>query len=153
LRIGALEDSTMMCRNLANCEFQVVASQKYLEQYGEPSQPKDLIQHNCLIYSASQLGRRWPFRLANGETITINVRGNLSCNDGQYVLNSALKGRGICFGPSIMFKHYIDKNDLCLLLEDYSIPAVSISAIYPLNRNLSRRVRLLIDFLAQELSS
>jgi DNA-binding transcriptional LysR family regulator len=51
-----------------------------------------------------------------------------------------------------MFKHHIDKNALCLLLEDYTLPAVSISAIYPLNQNLSRRVRLLIDFLAQELS-
>jgi DNA-binding transcriptional LysR family regulator len=51
-----------------------------------------------------------------------------------------------------MFKQHIDKNELCLLLEEYALPAVSISAIYPLNRNLSRRVRLLIDFLAQELS-
>ena len=153
LRIGELEDSTMMCRKLMDCEFQVVASQKYSEQHGVPSQPKDLTQHNCLIYSASQLSRHWPFRLPSGETITINVQGCLSCNDGQYILNGALKGLGICFGPSIMFKHHIDKNELCLLLEDYTLPAVSISAIYPLNRNLTRRVRLLIDFLAQKLSS
>ncbi|MEE9331437.1 MAG: LysR family transcriptional regulator [Methylophilaceae bacterium] len=152
LRVGELEDSTMMCRKLVDCKFQIAASQKYLEQHGTPSQPKELTQHNCLIYSASQLSRQWPFRSPSGKTITINVHGSLSCNDGQYILNSALKGLGICFGPSIMFKHYIDKNELCLLLEDYYLPAVSISAIYPLNRNLSRRVRLLIDFLAQELS-
>ncbi len=152
LRIGELEDSTMMCRKLIDCEFQVVVSPKYIEQHGVPSQPKELTQHNCLIYSASQLSRQWPFRLSSGETITVNVQGSLSCNDGQYILNGALKGLGICFGPSIMFKHHIDKNELCLLLEDYYLPAVSISAIYPHNRNLSRRVRVLIDFLAQELS-
>ncbi len=152
LRIGELEDSTMMCRKLIDCEFQVVASRKYIEQHGVPDQPKELTQHNCLIYSASQLSRQWPFRLPGGETISVNVQGSLSCNDGQYILNGALNGMGICFGPSIMFKHHIDKNELCLLLEDYYLPAVSISAIYPLNRNLSRRVRLLIDFLAQELS-
>ena len=152
LRIGELEDSTMMCHKLIDCKFQVVASQKYIEQYGVPAEPKELTQHNCLTYSASQLSRQWPFRLPGGETITVNVQGNLNCNDGQYILNSTLKGLGICFGPSIMFKHHIDKNELSLLLEDYYLPAVSISAIYPLNRNLSRRVRLLIDFLAQELS-
>jgi DNA-binding transcriptional LysR family regulator len=64
-----------------------------------------------------------------------------------------LKGLGICFDPSIVFKEHIDNNALCLLLEDYMLPAVSISAIYPLNRNLSRRVRVLIDFLAQKLSA
>lgn len=152
LRIGELEDSTLMCRKLMDCEFQVVASQKYIDQHSEPSQPKELTQHNCLIYSASQLSRQWPFCLPNGETVTVNVQGRLSCNDGQYILNGALKGLGVCFGPSIIFKHHIDKNELCLLLEDYTLPAVSISAIYPLNRNLTRRVRLLIDFLTQELS-
>ena len=152
LRIGELEDSTMICRKLTHCEFQVVASEKYIKQYGIPNQPKELTQHNCLMYSASQLSQQWPFHLPSGESININVQGSLSCNDGQYILNAALKGLGICFGPSIMFKKHINNNELYLLLEDYSLPAVSISAIYPLNRNLSRRVRLLIDFLAQELS-
>ena len=152
LRIGELEDSTLMCRKLMDCEFQVVASQKYSEQYGDPRHPKELTQHNCLIYSTSQLSQQWPFRLPNGETVAVNVQGSLRCNDGQYILNAALNGLGVCFGPSIMFKHHLDKKELCLLLKDYTLPAVSISAIYPLNRNLSRRVRLLIDFLAQELS-
>ena len=152
LRIGELEDSTMMCRKLIECEFQVLASQQYIKQHGAPSQPKALTQHNCLIYSGSQLSRQWPFSLPSGETISVNVQGSLSCNDGQYILNAALKGLGICFGPSIMFKHHVDKKELHLLLEDYYLPTVAVSAIYPLNRNLSRRVRLLIDFLAQELS-
>ena len=152
LRIGELEDSTMMCRKLIDCQFQVVASQQYIEQNGMPIQPKDLTQHNCLIYSDTPLGKQWPFCLPNGETISVNVKGSLSCNDAQYNLNSALKGLGIFLGPSIMFKHYVDNKELKLLLEDYYHPTVSISAIYPLNRNLSRRVRLLIDFLAQELS-
>jgi DNA-binding transcriptional LysR family regulator len=152
LRIGELEDSTMMCRKLMDCEFQVVASQQYIKQQGVPSHPKALTQHNCLIYSASQRNRQWSFRLPHGETISVNVQGSLSCNDGQYILNSTLNGLGICFGPSIMFKHHLDNNELCLLLKDYTLPAVSISAIYPLNRNVSRRLRLLIDFLAQELS-
>ena len=152
LRIGELEDSTMMCRKLTHCVFQVVASPKYIKQYGIPSEPKELTQHNCLMYSASQLNRQWPFRLPNGETIAVNAQGSLSCNDGQYILNAALEGLGVCFGPSIMFKHHLEKNELCLLLEDYYLPAISISALYPLSRNLTRRVRLLIDFLAEELT-
>ncbi len=152
LRIGELEDSTMICRKLIDCEFQVVASPQYLAKYGTPNEPKELTEHNCLVYSSSQLSKHWPFKLPSGETISVTAQGTLTCNDGQYVLNAALKGLGICFAPNIMFKHHIEKNELCLLLKDYYLPTVSISVIYPLNRNLSRRVRLLIDFLVYELA-
>ena len=90
--------------------------------------------------------------MPNDEITNIDITGNLSCNDGQYLLNATLEGQGICFAPSIMLKKYINKGELCLLLKDYYLPKVSISAIYPLNRNLPKRVKLLLDFIHQELA-
>jgi DNA-binding transcriptional LysR family regulator len=152
LRVGQLEDSSLISRRLADCTFQVVASPLYIKKWGAPSQPADLMQHNCLIYGDSKINRGWPFRSPNGESITVKARGNLTSNDGGLIVEGMLNGLGIGFGPSFLFRQHIDEGRLQLLLSDYYQPPAAISALYPLNRNLSRRIRLLIDYLSERLS-
>ncbi|MFY2506776.1 LysR family transcriptional regulator [Vibrio pectenicida] len=152
LRVGQLEDSSLISRRLADCTFQVVASPQYIRKSGAPSQPPDLMEHNCLIYSDSKINRGWPFRSPSGETITVKAKGSLTSNDGGLIVGSILNGLGIGFGPSFLFKKDIEDGRLQLLLTDYYQPATTISALYPLNRNLSRRVRVLVDYLSEQLS-
>jgi len=153
LRVGHLEDSTLKSRRLTGCVFQVVASQDYIEKYGQPLHPEDLINHNCLRYTGSKVGSSWPFSLANGETITVNVHGNLSSTDGNFIVKAALNGMGIGFGPDFLYEKYIKTGALQLLIPKYYCEKTAVSALYPLNHNLSRRVRLLIDFLSEQLST
>ncbi|MDX8386602.1 MAG: LysR family transcriptional regulator [Gallionella sp.] len=152
LRFGQLEDSTLICRKLTECVFQTVASPQYVSQHGNPETPTDLIHHNCLIYNTSKLSRHWPFTLPNGKEIKVNTRGKLVCNDGLLVVKAVLEGRGIAYGPSILFQPSIEEGKLELLLSEFYRPPVSISALYPSKRNLSRKVRMLIDYLASHLS-
>jgi DNA-binding transcriptional LysR family regulator len=152
LRVGQLEDSSLISRRLADCSFQVVASPKYIEKQGEPYQPTDLIQHNCLIYADSKINRGWPFRSLCGESIIVKPKGNMRSNDGGLIVDGILNGLGIGFGPSFLFRKHIEEGRLQLLLSDYYPPPSAISALYPLNRNLSRRVRMLIDYLSERLS-
>lgn len=152
LRVGLQEDSTLISRRLMDCEFQVVAAPQYIDQWGEPDEPADLTEHNCLVYSASGLARSWPFRLPDGELIMIKVKGNLTCNDGNLIVNGVLEGLGIGFGPDFLFKKHLKDGSVNLLLSDYYQQPTAITALYPLNRNLPNRVRLLIDFLVKHLS-
>jgi len=152
LRVGQLEDSSLLSRRLAECTFCVAASPEYIAKWGEPTQPADLTQHNCLIYGDSKLGRAWPFRAATGESIMVKVKGNLTSNDGIFIVEGMLNGLGIGFGPSFLFNEYVEEGALQLLLTDYQQPT-TISALYPLSRHLPRRVRILLDFLAENLSS
>ena len=152
LRVGQLEDSSLISRRLIDCTFQVVASPDYINKWGEPSQPVDLMQHNCLIYGDSKINKGWPFRSPSGESITVKAKGNLISNDGSLVVEGMLNGLGIGFGPSYLFNEHVEKGRLKLLLRDYYQPPTAISALYPLNRNLSRRIRLLIDYLSERLS-
>ena len=149
VRVGHLQDSTLKSRRLAGCVFQVVASPDYIERFGQPLHPEDLINHNCLIYSDSNVGSRWPFSLASGESIAVNVHGNLASTDGHFIVKAALEGIGIGFGPDFLYKKYIETGELQLLIPNYYCEQTAISALYPLNQNLSRRVRLLIDFLSE----
>ena len=151
IRVGQLEDSMLVSRRLVDCSFQVVASQQYIDRRGKPNLPEELTQHNCLVYSESSVSQSWTFRMPNGESIMVKAQGNLTCNDGQLMVNAALEGLGIGFGPNFLFKKHIDTGALRLLLPDYQQPT-AISALYPFNRNLPRRVRVLIDFLAEHLS-
>ncbi len=152
LRVGQLEDSSLISRRLADCTFQVVASPQYIRKSGAPYQPADLMEHNCLIYSDSKINRGWPFLSPSGESITVKAKGSLTSNDGGLIVGSILSGVGIGFGPSFLFENDIEEGRLQLLLSDYYQPATTISALYPLNRNLSRRVRMLVDYLSERLS-
>lgn len=152
LRVGQLEDSSLISRRLASCTFQVVAAPSYIKKRGEPLQPADLMQHNCLIYGDSKINKGWPFRSPSGELITIKAKGNLISNDGGLVVDAMVNGLGIGFGPSFLFKEQVEKGTLTLLLNDFYQPATAISALYPLNRNLSRRIRMFIDYLSERLS-
>ncbi len=153
LRVGNLQDSTLISRRLTDCVFQVVASPIYIDKFGLPQRPEDLIHHNCLIYGDSKVGSNWPFTLPNGESITIKVHGSLTATDGHFIVKAALEGVGIGFGPDFLYKKHINDGKLQLLLPEYYSEQTAISALYPLNRNLSRRVRLLIDFLTEQLST
>lgn len=152
LRVGQVDDSSLISRKLADCSFQVAASPEYLEKWGEPCNPSNLKQHNCLVYGDSKTNWSWPFRMPNGETITVKVKGNLICNDGMLIVHAMLQGRGIGFGPSFLFKKYIDEGKIQLLLTEYYNHPTAITALYPHNRHLSRRVRVLIDFLVENLT-
>lgn len=152
LRVGQLEDSSLISRRLMECTFQVAASPDYIKKWGEPSQPADLMQHNCLIYGDSKINKGWPFHSPSGESIIVKAKGNLISNDGSLVVEGMLKGLGIGFGPSFLFNEHVKQGRLKLLLSDYYQLPTAISALYPLNRNLSRRIRLLIDYLSERLS-
>ena len=151
IRIGQLEDSMLISRKLESCVFQVVASPEYLKKHAAPKHPEDLKQHNCLVYGSSKEVNNWPFRMANGETIMLKAKGKLTSNDGLLMVSAALEGMGIAFGPSFLFREHLELGALSLLLPEHQLPT-AISAIYPANRNLPRRVRVLIDFLDEHLS-
>lgn len=153
LRVGQLEDSTLISRKLADCNFQVVAAHSYLVRNGEPTEPADLTHHNCLIYGESRSNRNWPFQLNGGEIVTIKVNGNLTCNDGTLIYNAVLNGQGIGYGPGFLYQKPLEDGRLKSLLSEFSQPTTAISALYPQNRNPSRRVRILLDYLAERLNS
>lgn len=147
VRVGKLEDSNLKSLTLASSKFIVVASPQYLEKNGEPLEPKDLAKHNCINYGASRLSNSWPFCLDNGEKLVVQVNGNLTCDDGNVILEAALCGYGICFGPDYLYSSYIKQGRLSPILVGFQEPT-TITALYPFNKTPTRRLRLLLDFMA-----
>ncbi|OLQ75404.1 LysR family transcriptional regulator [Photobacterium proteolyticum] len=147
IRLGKLDDSTMMAKRLGSRTQYVCASQEYLAAFGVPHSLSELEQHNCLLGTLDY----WRFQ-ENGKARNVRVKGNLHCNSGQALANAALKGIGIVQLPDYYVQQYIDSGKLLSLLDHHREQDDGIWALYPHNRHLSPKVRMLVDFLAEQLA-
>ncbi len=96
IRIGALDDSTLVARRLANNRRLLCAAPDYLRRRGTPRAPQDLARHDCLVLVGSQ-GRQDIWRLGDGAggEIAVRVRGRIEANTGELLSDAALAGFGI----------------------------------------------------------
>ncbi len=156
IRIGKLSDSTMMAKKLSRRTNFVCAAPAYLEKYGTPHVLSELGQHNCLLGTRDY----WHFidfketdygKDADKEK-NLRVSGTVQYNSGHSLVDAALKGLGIVQLPDYYVQQYLASGELVSLLDDYREPEESIWAIYPHNRHLSPKIRLLVDYLAERLT-
>ncbi|MGO1245935.1 MAG: LysR substrate-binding domain-containing protein [Oceanisphaera sp.] len=146
VRLGKLEDSSMMAKRLSSRTQYICASPQYLAAYGEPQRLSDLEQHNCLQGNLDY----WRFQ-EQGQARNIRVKGNIRCDSGWALLDAALKGIGIVQLPDYYVHAALAKGKLVPLLAQYQEPDEGIWALYPHNRHLSPKVRMLLDFLSDSL--
>lgn len=147
IRIGKLSDSSMMAKKLSKRTNYVCASPSYLDQHGIPHSLSELNKHCCLLGTLDY----WRFRELDKEK-NIRVSGRLRYNSGQALVDAALKGLGIVQLPDYYVDHYLQSGELVTLLDNYRVPDEGIWAVYPQNRHLSPKIRLLVEYLAQQLA-
>ena len=150
IRIGALEESSLVARRICNLERVICAAPSYLARHGTPRTPDDLQQHNCLwITSLPQL-KRWPFDTDDGIRV-VNVSGNVAANHAETVMQLALAGVGITRLADIVVAAAIRAGTLVPILTDWHhVEPVPLYATYPSGRNLSPKVRAMVEFLVEE---
>lgn len=144
IRIGKLEDSTLMAKQLATRQSFVCASPDYLARHGTPHTMDELKRHNCLLGSADY----WRF-YHKEKIINLKVDGQLRFNSGQALVDAAIKGIGIVQLPEYYLSNYIETGELVPVLENVKIPNESVWAVYPHNRQLSPKIKYLIDYLSE----
>lgn len=146
IRLGKLSDSTMMAKKLGKRTNFVCASPRYLDKHGIPHSISELNKHSCLLGTLDY----WHFREAGREK-NIRVTGRLRYNNGYCLTDAALKGLGIVQLPDYYVQQHIHSGELVTLLDSYRAPDEGIWAVYPQNRHLSPKIRLLVDYLAEQL--
>ncbi|MEM9620740.1 MAG: LysR family transcriptional regulator [Pseudomonadota bacterium] len=147
VRVGTLRDSTLMARQLAAMPLIVCAAPEYLSKHGYPQHPRDLTDHECLLDDNQDIARTWQFQHAT-ETIRVKVQGRLRANAPAALARFALAGLGIARCPQYVVSEHLAAGRLAPLLSDFRSTEFGLYALYPLNRHLTRRVRALIDHLA-----
>ncbi|MCB6185148.1 LysR family transcriptional regulator [Leeia sp. TBRC 13508] len=136
IRIGELKDSRLIAKRLGEHRRILCASPAYLEHYGVPDKPQDLLKHNCLRFSGFATFPEW--RLSNGiETEKVSVTGSLTTNDSESLLEAALAGLGVLAAGEWLMSRDMQGGKLIQILPDWqldmqgSIYLVRPSAKYP----------------------
>ncbi|MEQ8357535.1 MAG: LysR family transcriptional regulator [Kiloniellaceae bacterium] len=147
LRIGDLEDSSLIGRRLAANRRVMAAAPSYLAGRTAPASTADLAEHNCLIYTYRAQRHDWHLTDDKGRQSVVTVKGNLETNNPMMLRASALAGLGVALLPLWIIGPDIKAGRLVQLLPDYHWPDSAIHAVYPPGRHLSAKVRSFVDFL------
>ncbi|NKF51874.1 LysR family transcriptional regulator [Shewanella sp. WXL01] len=146
IRLGYLVDSSMMAKRLASRTQYVCAAPSYITEFGQPTSLAQLADHNCLVGTHSH----WSFT-DKTQTYSIKVAGNLRCNSGFSLFDAALKGIGLVQLPDYYVSQALKQGKLVSILDEFQPEQEGIWALYPQNRHLSTKVRLLMAHLTEAL--
>ena len=150
IRIGPLDESSMVARRICNLERVICAAPSYLERCGVPRTPDDLHQHNCLWITSLPVLRRWPFDTDDGIRV-VHIDGNVVANNAETVLQLAMAGVGITRLTDVIVGDAIRRGELVPILSDWHhVEPVPLYATYPSGRNLSPKIRAMVDFLVEQ---
>lgn len=151
IRFGEPPDARVIARKIATNRRRIFASPAYIKEHGRPSTPNELTKHNCLILRQDESAYGlWRFNKGKA-TQTIKVRGGLSSNDGEVVLNWALDGHGVLMRSEWDAARFLRAGRLEVLLDDYELPSADIYAVYSQKQNLAPKIRAFIEFLNNQL--
>ena len=131
----------------------VCASPAYLETRGVPQHPDDLVHHECFVMRYGlTTDRDWPF-LIDGKERQIAVQGHRIANDGELVRAWCRNGFGITRKSRLDVNADLKAGALVELLQEFSAGGTGLRIVYPATQAQPRRVRLLIEMIAEALSS
>lgn len=150
IRIGPLDESSMVARRICNLERVICAAPSYLERCGVPRTPDDLQHHNCLWITSLPVLRRWPFDTDDGIRV-VHIDGNVVANNAETVLQLAMAGVGITRLTDVIVGDAIRRGELIPILSEWHhVEPVPLYATYPSGRNLSPKIRAMVDFLVEQ---
>ncbi|BAW97453.1 transcriptional regulator [[Synechococcus] sp. NIES-970] len=149
IRIAApTESASLISHSLCETKLLLCAAPSYLERHGTPQTPADLGHHNCLGYGAAK--DQWRLFGPQGE-VSVPVSGSFWTNNGEVLAIAAAQGLGIAQIPQFIVAASPWASQLEILLPDYCQKTLAVSVLYPINRHLSTKVKLLTEFLQQRL--
>ncbi|WP_231568877.1 MULTISPECIES: LysR family transcriptional regulator [Pantoea] len=151
IRVGRLDDPLLVTRRLAPCRMMLCASPAYLQQQGTPETPEELSRAPRLAFSQAVSTGDWTIYDTQGRPHTIEGACRMTANNIQLLLEAALAGTGIAYGPSFVFGEHIKQGRLITLLPTYRTTELTLQAVYPSAIRIPSKVRSFVDFIAEAL--
>ncbi|MDZ7853954.1 MAG: LysR family transcriptional regulator [Halomonas sp.] len=142
IRMGHLEDSSLIARRLCERREYVVGSPAYFTRMPQPHSLSELSRHRCLVGSRDH----WRFAV-EGVRREVRVAGTWEGNSGPALLDAALKGLGLAQLPDYYVDPHLTSGELVSVLDAYRHDDTAVWAVYPHHRHRSPKVHQFIDYL------
>jgi DNA-binding transcriptional LysR family regulator len=149
IRIGKLEDSSLVATSIGSSSLIVVTSPQYVSKHGEPQDIRQLQHHNCLVFSYADNLNTWGF-IHDDRDISVPVSGNFQCNNGDTIIKLLLADMGIAMLPAWLVAPYIEDGSLIQILNSYSMP-LPVYIVYQQRKLVPLKIRSFIDYLRIQL--
>ena len=151
VRLGVLQDSSLIARRLTSAQYKLVATPGYFAEHGRPRSLDDLPKHNCLAFTSrdTRLTRDWRF-LVGGEETKLTPRGAMSFSDGGALCEAACAGYGLAQMHDYYLDNEIARGRLVPVLDKLKPAPDPIWLVYPPTRHLTPKVRAFVDFMTAQ---
>ncbi len=152
IRSGDLQDSRLMSRALRPFRMLLCAAPDYLEAHGTPKTPHDLAGHAAIRFRFPNSGKLqdWPLAMPSGAPERA-IRSLLVCNNMEALGGAVEAGLGIGCMPDFLARRRLAEGRLRTVLDDHIDGPGQFHLIWPSNRHLSPKVRVLVDYLTETL--
>ena len=150
IRIGKLQDSSLIAKPLCINKRLLCAAPEYLAKFGVPKRLEDLHEHRCIVQRHQQgVTNTWNF-LAQGksnESLNIHVNGYFITNSGEGIRQASLAGLGISNHSLWHVKDDLYSGKLVQVLPDFTVEPTAIYAVIPNKKLISYKVKVFIEYL------
>lgn len=149
IRLGELEDSSFISRRIGQVQMATCAAPAYIEKYGFPLTPDELIHHKAINFFSenSREVMEWKF-VIDGEVVSRRPGSTMRVNNSDVLLSCGLAGLGILHALRTAMEPHIHSGRLTEVLTDYATVTKPVSILYPDRRYLSPAVRAFIDWFS-----
>lgn len=146
IRIGELEDSSLVARKLAPDKRMLCAAPSYLDIFGTPKKLTDLVLHNCISARAQEV---WRIEGPEGSR-HIRANGNIRANSGELIREALLSGLGLGLRSTWEVGDEVKSGELKVVMPQYhGSPNLAVYAVYPSREFMPARVDVFIEFLSE----
>ena len=145
VRIGKLEDSSLIARRVTSVQHRVVASPNFWKTHGVPESPADLEILPFLRYSNGRRRDKVEYSTAEGVKGTINPHQRANASNGDFLAQLAVAGIGFMVEPEFIVDEHLASGELEEVLSDHSWLALDLYIVFPANRRITKRTRVFAD--------
>jgi DNA-binding transcriptional LysR family regulator len=153
IRLGMLDNSSLMARRIGQTPRLVVAAPDYLARHGVPSTPGDLAQHQIIFGPSDSTGATLQGAVDPEAHFALPENPRIRVSSSAGVTACVLAGLGVAFGSGWMFDAELRDGCLRRLLPDFTLPTIPIHALFPAGRQPSKRARGFADWLGKSLNT
>lgn len=151
IRIGNLEDSSLVAVTIGHVRRVVAAHPDYLRQHGTPRHPRELQRFNCIRNVSGPAA--WGDFQEKGRAFRVAVSGNLEFNHVLPAVQACADGAGVGMFFSYQVAPFVAQKRLKIVLEKFERPPRPIQVVYPHARLLPARTRAFIDWIRADLTA
>ncbi|EJM17545.1 transcriptional regulator [Pseudomonas sp. GM18] len=150
LRGGSALDDSLVARPLATLDQVTCASPEYLQRCGTPLCLEDLKGHQMVEYFSNSTGKRYGLEFVVDDQLRlIDLPKHVSVNSSDGYLAACEAGYGLVQAPYYHVARQLKEGRLIEVLRDVPPPGMPLTALYPPHRQLSRRVRVFVDWMVE----